>query len=132
MVEAGKPLTEASDWYSVGVILYEVLTGRFPIGGRTTMQILRRKQSDTPVHPERWASDSPQHLNELCVALLQCEPQNRPAAADVLRSIGADIEADQAEARQQAARSRKVEHVGRERHFEVLLFGKEKRLVREV
>lgn len=116
---AGGSLTRASDWYAVGVILYEVLTGRFPFGG-TTMQILSRKQAETPLQPDRLASDTPQHLNELCIALLNRDPKRRPAAADVLRCLGAGTLADEVAAHQQTAAIRSVELVGRERHFEVL------------
>ena len=45
-----EPLTEASDWYSVGVMLYEVLTGRLPFSGNT-LQILSKKRTESPIEP---------------------------------------------------------------------------------
>ena len=44
------PATEASDWCAVGAMMYEVLTGRFPIQG-TPIEIILRKQKETPVDP---------------------------------------------------------------------------------
>ncbi|MBC8353988.1 MAG: protein kinase [Planctomycetes bacterium] len=115
----GGALSLASDWYAVGVVLYEVLTGRFPFSGNT-IQILSRKRSEAPMKPDRLASDAPQHFNELCIALLDRDPARRPTAADVLRCVGADALAEQVVAHQQATPIRSVELVGRERHFDVL------------
>jgi serine/threonine protein kinase len=47
---ADQPLTEASDWYAVGVMLYEALTGRRPFDG-SAEQMMRRKQRETPLPP---------------------------------------------------------------------------------
>ena len=116
---AGRALSRASDWYAVGVILYEVLTGRFPFSG-STMQIFSRKQSETPLTPDRLAPGTPKHLNELCIALLDRDPARRPMAADVLRCLGAEALADQVVAQQQATAIRSVQLVGRERHFDVM------------
>lgn len=90
------PLTAASDWYSVGVILFQALTGRLPFTG-PGLEVLEAKQTlDAPV-PSRCAAGIPRDLDELCVGLLQREPGRRPTGPDVLKVLGAaDAPASQA------------------------------------
>src|SRR5262249_5532991 len=66
---AGDPLAAASDWYSVGVILYEALTGRRPFAG-SPGQVLWKKQHSEPIPPGRWVAHLPQDLSTLCADLL--------------------------------------------------------------
>ena len=62
---SGLPLTEASDWYNVGAMLYEALTGRLPFCG-SAAQVMRRKQEGEPAPPHDLAPDVPRDLDELC------------------------------------------------------------------
>jgi hypothetical protein len=83
---AGEPPRPASDWYSVGVLLYEALTGRLPFGG-TTADVLNEKQHSDPALPSALAS-VPDDLEALCMALLQRYPQNRPGGNKILALLG--------------------------------------------
>jgi serine/threonine protein kinase/tetratricopeptide (TPR) repeat protein len=114
-----KPLSAASDWYSVGVMLYELLTGRLPFYGKS-IDILSQKQTESPIDPSQLQPDTPEYLSDVCVALLDRNSTNRPSASQVLRMFGATDVAEAVAASSQGAVSRLVELVGRERHFEGL------------
>lgn len=95
---AGEPLSEASDWYAVGVMLYEALTGQLPFRGHAA-ELLRAKQLIDPVPPERLVDGPlPQDLCVLAMALLTRDPLARPTGARVLSALRAPRDAhDQAE-----------------------------------
>jgi serine/threonine protein kinase len=93
-------LGPAADWYAVGVVLYEALTGRFPFDG-TVMQMLSEKQTRAPVPPRALVPTVPPDLDDLCIALLQRHPSDRPRGDEVLRRLG--VGAGQAVITQHAA-----------------------------
>ncbi|MDA1053880.1 MAG: serine/threonine-protein kinase, partial [Planctomycetota bacterium] len=114
-----EPLTAASDWYSVGVMLYEVLTGRLPVRGNT-MQILSKKRAASPIEPWQHQLDNPKHLNDLCMALLNPNPEKRPSVEEVLRCFSPADATETMIMPRRAVAFKSVELVGRERHFERL------------
>jgi tetratricopeptide (TPR) repeat protein len=86
---AGKPATTASDWYSVGVMLYEALTGRLPFEGNLA-EILHAKLNRQPPRPAEVKPHVPEDLSELCTALMSPSPEARPSEQELLRRLHAE------------------------------------------
>ena len=116
---AGAPLTEASDWYAVGVMLFEALTGGLPFPGEP-VQILRAKQLTEAPEVTRLVSGIPPSLSSLCMGLLQRDPSRRPEGREVLEALGSTTHPGQALA---FAVDDEPEFVGREQYMAVLRTG---------
>ena len=83
---SSRPVGPEADWYGVGVVLYEALTGRTPFAG-SALEMLIHKQSKTPPPPSGIVSGIPQDLERLCLDLLSVDPRVRPTAEDVLQRL---------------------------------------------
>jgi hypothetical protein len=86
-------LSEASDWYSFGVVLYEALTGIPPFDGSGT-EIAMNMLARSPVSPRLFNPDVPEDLSRLCDELLSLKPEARPSGSEVLRRLGGDAESE--------------------------------------
>ncbi|MFG2243738.1 protein kinase [Spirillospora sp. NPDC048823] len=71
-----------SDLYSLGCVLYEMLTGRRVFSGDTPYEVLRRHEDDDPTPPSDLRPDMPPGLDALVLQLLAKQPGDRPANAD--------------------------------------------------
>jgi eukaryotic-like serine/threonine-protein kinase len=78
------PVTAAADCYSLGVILYEALTGRLPFVG-SVADVLQQKRAGNPIAPSLLARDVPRDLEALCLELLARDPKERPGTDELLR-----------------------------------------------
>jgi tRNA A-37 threonylcarbamoyl transferase component Bud32 len=116
---AGLPVSAASDWYSVGVMLFQALTGTLPFRG-APLKILRDKQLKDPQAPSTLAPNVPQDLDALCVELLRRDPQLRPAGAEVVRRIGSSLGPGREFAPAAPGPPQRGLFIGRERHLESL------------
>ena len=108
----GHAATPASDWYALGIMLFEVLTGRRPFAGERTRLIWQHQYFDPP-SPGEFARDIPPVWNDLCHSLIQRDPLLRPDAAEVLARLGLEQKAER-------GRTREPPLLGRERQFAVL------------
>jgi serine/threonine protein kinase len=76
-----------ADWYSVGVVLYQSLTGVLPFAG-SGPDVLARKRAETPPAPSTMAPGVPPDLEQLCLDLLQTSPGRRPGGDEISRRLG--------------------------------------------
>ncbi|MEU4194718.1 serine/threonine-protein kinase [Kribbella sp. NPDC026611] len=81
----GEPATPASDWYSFGCVLYELLTGTPPFSGPTVDAVMRQHLDVPPAPIAR--TDVPAELPNLVSALLAKDPADRPTSAAAVAAL---------------------------------------------
>ncbi|MCU1276748.1 MAG: hypothetical protein JWM53_294, partial [bacterium] len=84
---SGDAVGPAADWYGLGVVLFEALTGELPFAGTPT-EVLVRKQQDVPPSAAALAPATPPDLDELCRALMQRDPSARPGGRELAQRFG--------------------------------------------
>ncbi len=84
----GQALDARTDLYSLGVILYEILTGDVPFVGVTLMEVIGQQIHATPLDPRQAAPERPipAAIAELTLDLLAKDPADRPADGDLVAS----------------------------------------------
>jgi beta-lactam-binding protein with PASTA domain/predicted Ser/Thr protein kinase len=86
----GKPTTPRSDIYSIGVILYEALTGRVPFEGDSAVAVALKQVSEAPRRPSAINPDIPPALDAVVMRALAKDPDARFKDADAfLRALDA-------------------------------------------
>jgi serine/threonine protein kinase len=111
---AGSALTEATDWYAMGALLYESLTGQAPFTGAPT-DVIKLKQQCDPQPPVELVDGIPEDLSSLCVDLLHRDPLKRPTGVEVLARLHHGVSTGRPALELRAA-EHSIPFVGRRQH----------------
>src|SRR5262249_45833696 len=109
-------LSHKSDLYSLGVVLYELVTGRKPFEAENTMDMFWKHVQSEVERPSRLVLDIPVWLDTLICQLLEKKPEHRPfdaaLVAEALNQVTEKVSAQQS-AGADAARTRVREHTAK-------------------
>jgi beta-lactam-binding protein with PASTA domain/predicted Ser/Thr protein kinase len=100
----GAPVDQRSDVYSVGIVLYELLTGMLPFTGETPLEIAMKHLSEVPKPPSELRPDVPPDLDMVVLRALAKDPADRfESAEEMERELarvagGSGVTAETAEA----------------------------------
>jgi tetratricopeptide (TPR) repeat protein len=79
-----KGVEPRADVYSLGAVLYSLLTGRPPFQAATPAETMRLVRDHDPIHPRRFNTGVPRDLDTICLKCLEKEPAKRYASAAAL------------------------------------------------
>ena len=106
---AGQPVSQACDWFAVGVMLWEALVGYRPERGDDSMRTIPPPRLLVPGVPEDLAT--------LCHLLLKKHPSERPTGEEILRRLGPTPGVEATHAVIKESKRSLTTFVGREEHL---------------
>lgn len=80
----GKRASRRSDLYSLGAVIYTMLTGRPPFSGESTIEVLKKHQFGQFDRPRNFVPELPSWLDDLVCQMLEKDPEKRPPDAYVV------------------------------------------------
>jgi beta-lactam-binding protein with PASTA domain/tRNA A-37 threonylcarbamoyl transferase component Bud32 len=78
----GAPVTASSDLYSVGIVLYEMLTGKVPFTGDSAIEIAMKHLNEAPKPPSKIRPEIPDDLDQVVLRALAKNPEDRYQTAE--------------------------------------------------
>jgi len=84
---AGEAPSPASDVYSLGIVAYEMLTGRLPFQADSSTELSRMHREDPPPSPRQFNPGIPPSLDQIILKVLSKEPSSRYRTADQLGRV---------------------------------------------
>ncbi|MGH2954148.1 MAG: protein kinase domain-containing protein, partial [Solirubrobacterales bacterium] len=88
----GEEATPASDVFALGVVLYQVLTGRLPWEGSTLAELAIRRENERPLPPTSYDSEIPETLSQAVLRALEGDVADRYGSArELSRALGAGL-----------------------------------------
>ena len=119
----GEYVDERADLYSLGIVLYEMLTGRRPFEADSDEALMHLQVHQTPVSPRQYNPSIPRSLEYLILKLLEKNPADRYPSAIKVREVLESLEIIEGEAKASTLPSMSYYRtmVGREKEYQKLL-----------
>ncbi len=83
----GRDVDHRSDIYSLGVLFYELITGRLPFSGQSTADVAMKILTGQYQHPRFLKEHLPVEINDLIVSMMSLDPAHRPQSTDTVGGI---------------------------------------------